>query len=889
MSEAREILVTSRKLPTAGARLIGRTDPKQIIHVTVVLNRRSEISSTELQRHTLTRPHDRPKIDASQFAQQYGAGEDAVDAVKSLAAKYGLTIVKIDAPRRVVELSGTVSDLEQAFGTELHDSVIGTHTYRSRRGPLSLPSDAYPHIEAVLGLDNRPVAKPRLRPHSVGVGYYPQEVAALYSFPAGDGAGQTIALIELGGNLGQDDLTTYFRAAGLTRMPDVRSVNVGTHAPVLYGQDSESDGEVMLDIEVVGAIAPGATIVVYFADNTDQGFYEAVSQAIHDPATTAVSISWGSPEKGWSEQSMEAWNSLGQSATLLQVPIFVAAGDHGCADEVTTDAGYDGQRHVDFPGTCTDGVICCGGTRLQSDQGTITAETVWNDGDGWATGGGVSTYFPVPDWQKGLSAEDGSPLHMRGVPDIAAVADPRTGIKVRSNGADGVTGGTSAVAPQWAALTALLSQQLGRKVGFFLPVLYQKPSATHDIVKGNNSVFGIPGYSARAGWDACTGLGSPNGLQLLALLGGSTLPSTQPVPLGNPPVPPQGGSTSPPTSNPVPRLAAPFDPQAATRYGQFIVSAYSMYDADPKDTTPAPSADFPSSHQLVAWVLMQDFILGSTAPVFYGFIAKSIANPNAFVLAIRGTANGVEWWDDANSVVMTPFKVPNCGRIGTGFARIYDTLEVIECASGHPAAPAVTQSLRPAGSFSQQVSTLLRHHAIANARDTAVPPSATIEVTGHSLGAALATLYAMENARVDQVQSLMLCTFASPLVGDSTFVAAFNALGMTSWRIVNQPDIVPKLPPAILGFRHVDTLQPLNSAGKVKASLTCWHAMTTYLSLLDPTLQPDSACRVAATAPSVDPSVVTTLPSRISKTISDSVRGITVNLTINLGNESISV
>jgi triacylglycerol lipase len=290
-----------------------------------------------------------------------------------------------------------------------------------------------------------------------------------------------------------------------------------------------------------------------------------------------------------------------------------------------------------------------------------------------------------------------------------------------------------------------------------------------------------------------------------------------------------------------------FDPKAAVLYGQFVKAAYTMYRADPGNLTPSQSADFPTGYRLAAWVQMRDFVIGSTGPVFYGFIAQSMADANHFVLAIRGTSNGIEWWDDLNALYMTTFKVPGCGSVGAGFARIYDTLEVVERPTGAPMA-AAAQSLRAAGGFSQQLSSLVRRHAAASAQTAGFAASATVEVTGHSLGAALATLYALENARTDQVSNRALCTFASPYVGDQTFAAVFNGLGLTSWRIVNLPDIVPNLPPAILGFTHVGNEQVLNSTGKVQSSVSCWHSLATYLSLIDSTLQPDPGCRLTATA-----------------------------------------
>jgi kumamolisin len=881
MPEPRQILSGSARNAAAGARLVGKTDGAAQISVTVVLKRKQDIQRADLHRHALLKPHERPIIDHVAFAEQYGASSEAIDAIRTFAAAHGLTVTNVDQPRRVIELSGTVSNMEQAFGTLLHDYAIGRATYRGRRGPLLLPPEIIPHVEAVLGLDNRPVAKPRLRSRNVQASYYPQELAALYNFPQGDGAGQTVALIELGGNYGQQDLQTYFADSGLTRAPTVRSVSVTQNVPVPYGQDPDSDGEVMLDIEVAGAMAPGATIVVYFAENTDQGFYQATSLAVHDSATSAVSISWGSPEKDWSAQSMDAWNSLGQSATLLNVPIFVAAGDHGCTDEQTTDAGYDGQRHVDFPGTCANGVASCGGTSLQSRGTDITSETVWNDNDGWATGGGVSTYFQNPTWQSGLVAEGTAPLLMRGVPDISGNADPDTGINVRANGNDSVSGGTSAVAPQWAALTAVLSQALKKKAGFFIPLLYanSKAATTNDIAIGNNSVFGVAGFSAKLGWDACTGLGSPNGAKLLALLSGAEVAVVEEPP-------PSATGTQPDTGTVVatrPQLSAsqPFDPKAAVLYGQFVQAAYSMYGAAPNNLTPPPSPDFPAGYNLVAWVQMQDFIIGSIGPTFYGFIAQSTANRNQFVLAIRGTSNAVEWWDDVNAALLIPFRVPGCGSVGAGFARIYDTLEIVERPTGPATAAIAPQSLRSIGGFSQQVASLVARHAPATPQAPGFAAAAAIEVAGHSLGAALATLYTLDNAYTGKINNPALCTFASPAVGDSTFATAFNGLGLTSWRVVNAPDLVPKLPPQILGFTHVNSLQPYSSTGKVTPSLSCWHALATYLSLIDPTLQPDPSCRLPISVREVQ--LAAAAKPAAATTLSVPSGAVTVNITVNVG------
>jgi C1A family cysteine protease/GH25 family lysozyme M1 (1,4-beta-N-acetylmuramidase) len=298
--------------------------------------------------------------------------------------------------------------------------------------------------------------------------------------------------------------------------------------------------------------------------------------------------------------------------------------------------------------------------------------------------------------------------------------------------------------------------------------------------------------------------------------------------------------------------ASSFDPKTASLYGQFVQAAYTMFNSAPNNLTPPPSADFPNGNRMVAWIQMQDFVLGNTAPLFYGFIAQSETSAGRFVIAIRGTSDAIEWWDDFNALELTAFKNVDWGKVGAGFARIYDTLEVVECPAESAPDAVAPRTMRPAGGFAQQVSALLSRRGATRptararvpARAAAPPPNASVEVTGHSLGAALATLYVMENAKTEQIANPMLCTFASPLVGDATFATTFNSLGLTSWRIDNIKDLVTKVPPTILGFRHVDQQEQVNSSSKVIPNPICWHSLATYLSLIDPTKQPDNACRL---------------------------------------------
>jgi kumamolisin len=389
-------------------------------------------------------------------------------------------------------------------------------TFRGRKGALTLPASLAGIVTGVFGLDNRPQARAQFRRRkkaapAAAASLTALQVAGAYAFPSGEGTGQTIALLELGGGYTATDLDTYFSGLGLST-PSVTSVSVDGAANAPTGNVDSADAEVLLDIEVAGAIAPGAKIVVYFAPNTDQGFLDAVTTIVHDTtnAPNLLSISWGGPESTWAAQSFTNFDAAFADAATIGMTVFVAAGDSGSSDGVD-----DGLAHVDFPASSPH-VLACGGTELVLSGTAIASEVVWNGGtaDG-ATGGGVSTAFGLPTWQGAAhvppSVNAGAQVG-RGVPDVAGDADPRSGYDVVVDGASNVIGGTSAVAPLWAGLVARLNAIVGKPLGFINPVLYANEAAFHDIVSGNNGA-----YSAGPGWDACSGLGTPNGASLLAV------------------------------------------------------------------------------------------------------------------------------------------------------------------------------------------------------------------------------------------------------------------------------------------------------------------------------------------------------------------------------------
>lgn len=452
---------------------------------------------------------------------QLGASEQDIAAVEHFARAHDLTVVRVDAGQRTLGLSGTLANLSRAFSTELtmHETPAGR--FRMRTGPLYVPSALAGIVEGVFGLDDRPAATPKFRYPSARplAAYTPAQVGAAYTFPEGlDGSGECIALIELGGGFRATELEAYFSQLGISPSPTVTAIGVdgGKNAPT--GVPQGPDGEVVLDIEIAGALAPGSKIAVYFAPNTNRGFLDAVLGALHDKSRrpSLVSISWGSPESNWTQQALAAFDQALQDASLLGVTVCCAAGDGGSADGTS-----DGLAHADFPAS-SPFVLACGGTRLEIGQGR-SSETVWNNGPGGATGGGVSDAFDLPDWQKAAGVPaSANPGHRvgRGLPDLAGNADPDTGYGISADGQQTSVGGTSAVAPLLAALVARCNQGLGRRVGFLNPALYTDASVRacfRDITEGSNGA-----YAAGPGWDACSGWGSPRGDLLLRALGGKT-------------------------------------------------------------------------------------------------------------------------------------------------------------------------------------------------------------------------------------------------------------------------------------------------------------------------------------------------------------------------------
>jgi kumamolisin len=515
-----------------------------------------------LEEYALAMPGQRKAYSDAEIEQMYGASPADLDAVEKFAAAYNLKVLNRSAIKRSVLLQGTIGDISRAFSVKLGVWEHQDGNYRGRTGPISVPAELSNVVTAVFGLDNRRVGRSyRRKSQTIALshassslhGYLPTDVARAYHFPPQlDGTGQCIAILAFNGAImdtgdvapgGYDPkvLKNYFSKVVHVTPPKIQDhvIHGPGNAPGDMTRDDDSTGEILLDLQVAGSIAPGAKIVVYFTEFTEQGWVDALQAIVNDTENrpSVLSISYGNAEtlsdannpnlRGslWTRTAIEEVNAAFQVAASRNITICCASGDDGSSDGVG-----DHLAHADFPAS-SPFVLGCGGTRLVIAQnGTIQQETVWNDsnlsGGGGAGGGGISDMFGLPSWQNNANVPPSvNPGHRigRGVPDVSGLADYITGMIIAD--IDGnvdsqhPTGGTSATAPLWAALVARLNQGVGARLGFVNPLLYTRFSTgvLRDITSGNNGR-----YKARSGWDATTGLGSPDGVKLLQAFSSGT-------------------------------------------------------------------------------------------------------------------------------------------------------------------------------------------------------------------------------------------------------------------------------------------------------------------------------------------------------------------------------
>ena len=473
------------------------------IRLTAWLRPRSggELDAAAAQKISATPPLLRTYADRKALTKATGADPDDVAVLRTYCKRFGLGVS--DVSWRAATISGPVEQLVKAFGATVaifEDG--GGMRFRHRSEALHVPSEVANVVRGIFGMHQWPRSRKleSLQRHSTPL--LARDVAERYAFPDADGRGQTIGIVQLGGVFKPDDFDACMKAQGLTPgQPIVKRVD---NADLAHDVATFKDLEAALDVQIAGALAPGARIVVYEAPNDERGFLDAIHRAIFDEeyAPTILSVSYGWPEPLWTPIALAILEDLFTAAALIGVSVFCSSGDDGAETE------YDGTPHVVAPAS-SPFAIACGATVIAApgDGG----EQAWQK-----SGGGFSDRFDVPAWQsiaRASAAKNGVPPG-RGVPDVAGQQGP--GYYVVMDGTELAMGGTSAVAPMWSALTARLNQRLGVPAGCFLPILYREADGLFgEITSGNNGRF-----AAAAGWNPCTGLGVPNGAAIETALRG---------------------------------------------------------------------------------------------------------------------------------------------------------------------------------------------------------------------------------------------------------------------------------------------------------------------------------------------------------------------------------
>lgn len=436
-------------------------------------------------------------------------GEEPRRAITDYAASQGLRVEGWWPLTRRLKVRGAVEAMEAAFGFEWMRSPEGR---LHGLGAAHIPQELRGYLRGVLGHDPRPKLRPHLKATGAKAGESSPlagrtavEFAAQYGFPSGDGKDQHVGLLQLGGAVADADLKAYFEGLGLP-VPslEMRPVSGGDPAP-----SRDSRWEMTLDVEVIAAVVPAARLTVFVAPNSSDGLLDLVESALKGGSDqpSVLSMSWGGAESEWGALELELVSNALQAAGGLGVTVLISSGDEGSSDGAT-----DGKQHVNFPAS-SPWVLAVGGTQQGDGK-----EVVWNalaEGKG-ATGGGVSDFFDLPDWQKAAgvpqSANDGQ--IRRTVPDVAAHAAEAGGYRVFVDGEWRVLGGTSAAAPLLAGLIARLNAARSKPLGYLNPTLYGAAKvAFTPITEGTNGA-----YTATEGYSACTGLGVVDGEALMKAL-----------------------------------------------------------------------------------------------------------------------------------------------------------------------------------------------------------------------------------------------------------------------------------------------------------------------------------------------------------------------------------
>lgn len=561
------------------AQLLQATNPNQQLNLSIGLQLRSSSALDSLlgALYDPQSPQYRQYLTSDQFNQLFAPTPDQVQQVVSFLQSQGLTVNSVAPNNLLIDASGSVAQVQQAFNVHISNYQLGNRTFYANATPPTVPASISQLITSIGGLDNSVQYQPLYRRaiKNIGMrfapsagptrGFGPKDLLGAYNAMPLQNAGilgenQTIALFELDGYQAAD-IAQYFQNYGLAT-PSITNVMVDN----FNGSAGQGAIEVELDIEVAGAMAPHAKQIVYEGPNTVQGLNDTYNRIVHDNKAQIVSISWGLCEANTGAAELQTLDNIFKQGAAQGISFFAASGDSGAYD-----CG-DGNLGVDSPAG-DPYVTGVGGTNLQLNGGTYGSESAWSNPNdtqrspnGAGGGGGISSTFKQPGWQTGPGVQNQYSNGNREVPDISADADPATGYAmyctVTNAGCPSTgwisVGGTSASAPLWAGATALVNQYLQAQgkavIGFANPALYglfnaqQQLPAFHDVTTGNNLY-----YQATTGYDMATGIGTPdinNIAHDLASISGPPTPTPTPSP--TPTSPPSPTPTLPPSPSPTP-------------------------------------------------------------------------------------------------------------------------------------------------------------------------------------------------------------------------------------------------------------------------------------------------------------------------------------------------
>jgi subtilase family serine protease len=595
------------------AHLMQATDPTQQLNLSIGLQLRnsSDLDNLLSAIYNPQSPQYHQYLPPDQFNQLFAPTSDQVQQVVSFLQGQGLTVTSIAPNNLLIDATGSVAQVQQAFTIQINNYQVGNQTFYANAAPPSVPASISQLITSIGGLDNSVHYHPLYRRlarqnqyHGAVLagqsGFGPKDLSGAYDATPLQSAGilgdnQTIALFELDGYQ-LSDVSQYFQAYGQAT-PAISNVMVDN----FNGAPGQGAIEVELDMEVAGAMAPHANQIIYEGPNTTQGLNDTYNQIVHDNKAHIVSISWGLCEANSGTAELQTLDNIFKQGASQGISFFAASGDSGAYD-----CG-DGNLAVDSP--ADDPYITgVGGTNLQLNSGAYGSESVWSNPNdtqrspkGAGGGGGISNTFTLPSWQTGSGVlnpnSSGVPCNAPGgqycreVPDVSGDADPATGYAMYCTVANSgcpatgwiTVGGTSASAPLWAGSMALINQYLQSQgkavVGYANPALYglfnaqQQLPAFHDVTSGNN-LF----YSATTGYDLASGIGTPDvnniahDLTLISGGGGTPTPTPTSVPSPTPtstPTPTPTSVPSPTPTNPPTPTPTPAPPPALIQNGGF--------------------------------------------------------------------------------------------------------------------------------------------------------------------------------------------------------------------------------------------------------------------------------------------------------------------------------